>query len=115
MKRRSRRKRSRARSTWKSSPLKKLGLVPPEFDLAKATVDLMTEQAAAFYDYRKKKLFLLEASAGANDQGTVLAHELSHALADQHFNLNKYLHRGKTDDSARPHGGDGGSGHVADV
>ncbi|HYZ86773.1 MAG TPA: hypothetical protein VE621_20325, partial [Bryobacteraceae bacterium] len=33
--------------------LKKLGLVPPEFDLAKTTIDLMTEQAAAFYDYRK--------------------------------------------------------------
>jgi hypothetical protein len=80
--------------------LKKLGLVPQEFDLAKATVDLMTEQAAAFYDYRKKKLFLLEASAGASDQDTVLAHELAHALADQHFNLNKYLHRGKTDDSS---------------
>ncbi len=80
--------------------LKKLGLVPQEFNLAKATVDLMTEQAAAFYDYRKKKLFLLEASAGAGDQETVLAHELAHALADQHFNLNKYLHRGKTDDSS---------------
>ncbi len=81
--------------------LKKLGLVPQGFDLAKNTVDLMTEQAAAFYDYRKKKLFLMAAAAGSpGDQDTVLAHELAHALADQHFNLNKYLHRGKTDDSS---------------
>ena len=81
--------------------LKKLGLVPQNFDLAKNTVDLMTEQAAAFYDYRKKKLFLMEAAAASDgDQTTVLAHELAHALADQHFNLNKYLHRGKTDDSS---------------
>jgi hypothetical protein len=81
--------------------LKKLGLVPQSFDLAKSTVDLMTEQAAAFYDYRKKKLFLMEAAtAPGSDQDTVLAHELAHALADQHFNLNKYLHRGKTDDSS---------------
>jgi hypothetical protein len=81
--------------------LKKLGLVPQNFDLARSTVDLMTEQAAAFYDYRKKKLFLMDAAtASAGDQQTVLAHELAHALADQHFNLNKYLHRGKTDDSS---------------
>jgi hypothetical protein len=80
--------------------LKKLGLVPQSFDLAKNTVDLMTEQAAAFYDYRKKKLFLMDAATAGSggDQDTVLAHELAHALADQHFNLNKYLHRGKTHD-----------------
>jgi len=50
--------------------LKKLGLVPQNFDLAKNTVDLMTEQAAAFYDYRKKKLFLMDAAnaGGAGDQ-----------------------------------------------
>ena len=81
--------------------LKKLGLVPQNFDLAKNTIELMTEQAAAFYDYRKKKLFLMDAATTlAGDQGTVLAHELAHALADQHFNLNKYLHRSKTDDSS---------------
>ncbi len=84
--------------------LKKLGLVPADFNLAASTVDLMTEQAAAFYDYRKKKLFLLNTPESApvseSEQETVVAHELAHALADQHFNLNKYLHRGKTDDSS---------------
>ena len=30
--------------------LKKFGFVPQDFDLAKSTVDLLTEQAAAFYD-----------------------------------------------------------------
>jgi len=33
--------------------LKNFGLVPQDFDLAKNTVDLLTEQAAAFYDYDK--------------------------------------------------------------
>jgi hypothetical protein len=82
--------------------LKKLGLVPDSFDLARSTVDLMTEQAAAFYDYRKKTLFLLEGSdkESPEEQQTVLTHELAHALADQHFNLNKYLHRSKNDDSS---------------
>ena len=40
--------------------LKKFGFVPADFDLAKNTVDLLTEQAAAFYDYNKKKLFITE-------------------------------------------------------
>jgi hypothetical protein len=79
--------------------LKKLGLVPADFNLAKTTVELMTEQAAAFYDYRRKKLFLLEGTGGI-EQETVLVHELAHALADQHFNLGSYLKRGKTDDSS---------------
>src|ERR1035437_3584255 len=35
--------------------LKKFGLVPPDFDLAKNTIELLTEQAAAFYDYDRKK------------------------------------------------------------
>lgn len=79
--------------------LKKLGLVPANFDLARTTIDLMTEQAAAFYDYRRKRLFLLDGSNNS-EQLTVLTHELAHALADQHFNLGKYLKHGKTDDSS---------------
>jgi hypothetical protein len=39
--------------------LKMLGLVPADFDLRKNTLDLLTEQAAAFYDYNQKKLFVL--------------------------------------------------------
>src|SRR5438876_12311672 len=42
--------------------LKMFGLVPADFDLRRSTIDLLTEQAAAFYDYDKKKLFLLERS-----------------------------------------------------
>jgi len=77
--------------------LKKFGFVPPEFDLAKNTVDLLTEQAAAFYDYEKKKLFLTE-STPSDTQEPVLAHELSHALADQNFNLSKFIRKGRKSD-----------------
>ena len=61
--------------------LKLFGLVPAGFDLKKETIDLLAEQAAAFYDYREKKLFLLEGAPLASEE-TTLAHELSHALAD---------------------------------
>jgi hypothetical protein len=70
--------------------LKWLGLVPPDFDLAQSTIDLLTEQAAAFYDYKKKKLVLLENPLGEFDQ-FILAHELAHALADQHFPIGKFM------------------------
>ncbi len=77
--------------------LKKFGLVPPDFNLAKSTVELLTEQAAAFYDYEKKKLFITD-STPSETQDPVLAHELSHALADQHFNLNKFIKQGRKND-----------------
>lgn len=80
--------------------LKKFGLVPQDFDLEKNTVDLLTEQAAAFYDYDRKKLFITE-STPSETQEPVLAHELSHALADQNFNLAKFIRQGrKSDDGA---------------
>ncbi len=77
--------------------LKKFGFVPPDFDLAKSTVDLLTEQAAAFYDYNKKKLFITESNT-KEPQEPVLAHELSHALADQNFNLSKFISAGRKSD-----------------
>src|SRR5277367_600002 len=54
--------------------LKMLGLVPNDFDLRTTMVDLLTEQAAAFYDYHKKKLFLLDNNSG-NERKQALVHE----------------------------------------
>jgi len=76
-----------------------LGLVPNDFDLRTTMVDLLTEQAAAFYDYHKKKLFLLDNNSG-NERRQALVHELAHALADQNFHLDKYVREsGRSDDS----------------
>lgn len=77
--------------------LRKFGFVPPDFDLAKTTVDLLTEQAAAYYDYDRRKLFIIE-STPSDNQEPVLAHELSHALADQHFRLAKFIRKGNDSD-----------------
>ncbi len=77
--------------------LKMFGLVPQGFDLRKSTVDLLTEQAAAFYDYDEKKLFLLN-DASVGGETTTLAHELSHALADQHFNLENFMEETPSND-----------------
>jgi hypothetical protein len=77
--------------------LKMFGLVPPEFDLKKSTIELLTEQAAAFYDYDEKKLFLL-ADSSVEGETTTLAHELSHALADQYFNLENFMEETPSND-----------------
>jgi len=80
--------------------LKKFGLVPPDFDLAQTTVDVLTEQAAAFYDYHAKKLFITDWTPSATREAA-LAHELAHALADQNFNLKRFIRKShESDDEA---------------
>jgi hypothetical protein len=80
--------------------LKKFGLVPADYDLAKSTIDLLTEQAAAFYDYDRKKLFITDTTS-SETQEPVLAHEVAHAIADQNYNLSKFIRAGrKSDDGA---------------
>ena len=77
--------------------LKKFGFVPADFDLKKTTIDLLTEQAAAFYDFRRKKLYISDWAA-ENMRDEALVHELGHALADQNFPIQKFL-AGAKDDS----------------
>jgi hypothetical protein len=71
--------------------LKMFGLVPQDFNLARESGDLLAEQAAAFYDYRKKRLFVLDSTKADNEQLIALAHELAHALADQQHPLRKFI------------------------
>jgi hypothetical protein len=79
--------------------LKKFGFVPPDFDLKQTTIDLLTEQAAAFYDFRRKKLFISD-WATANMRDVALIHELAHALADQNFAIEKYTTKGPENSEA---------------
>jgi hypothetical protein len=71
--------------------LKMFGLVPGDFNLARESGDLLAEQAAAFYDYKKKRLFVLDSNRTDNEQVIALAHELAHALADQQHPLRKFI------------------------
>ncbi len=70
--------------------LKLLGLLEPEESLADVTSDV-TADAVAYYDPKKKELFMLgdAVPAGAALAEFVLAHELNHALEDQAFGLPK--------------------------
>ena len=76
--------------------LKKFGFVPPDFDLRKTTIALLTEQTAAFYDYHRKRLFLTDwTSARLREAATI--HELAHALADQNYSLERFAKRAEGD------------------
>jgi hypothetical protein len=78
------------------SVLKKFGLLPPDFDLQKFLVSLLREQVAGYYDAKTQTVNLLD-WIGPEQQRPVLAHELTHALQDQSFELEKWMKSGDVD------------------
>ncbi len=69
--------------------LKKFGLLDRDFALKPFLVALLKEQIEAFYDSKTKTVNLLD-WVDADEQKPVLAHELTHALQDQHADLEKW-------------------------
>ncbi len=70
--------------------LKKFGLIPRDFDLRPFLIGLLREQIAGYYDPSTKTVNLLD-WVDAEQQKPVLAHELTHALQDQSFDLQKWM------------------------
>jgi len=73
--------------------MKKFGLLPQEFDLRRLLLDLLEDQVAGYYDPKTKTVYLLD-WLPPEQQRPVLAHELTHALQDQNFDLDKWLEVG---------------------
>ena len=73
-----------------SAVLKKFGLIPRDFDLSKFLVTMLREQVAGYYDAKTKTVNLLN-WVDAEQQKPVLAHELTHALQDQSFGIEKWM------------------------
>jgi hypothetical protein len=69
--------------------LKKFGLLDRDFQLQPFLVSLLKEQIAGYYDNKTKTVNLLD-WVSPEDQKSVLAHELTHALQDQHTDLDKW-------------------------
>jgi hypothetical protein len=67
---------------------KKFGLLPRTFDLHSFLIKLLTEQVAGYYDEKTRTMNLLDWNE-PEMQRPVMAHELTHALQDQSFNLEK--------------------------
>jgi hypothetical protein len=79
--------------------LKKLGLAPPEFQYRSFVVKLLTEQVAGYYDPKAQRFYLAD-WIDLEGQKPVMAHELTHALQDQHFNLGRFEKWPKGDSDA---------------
>jgi hypothetical protein len=69
--------------------LKKFGLLDRDFQLQPFMVSLLKEQIAGYYDSKTKTVNLLDWIA-PDEQKPVLAHELTHALQDEHVDLDKW-------------------------
>jgi len=69
--------------------LKKFGLLDRDFNLKPFLLALLKEQIEAYYDSKTKTVNLLD-WVDIDEQKPVLAHELTHALQDQHVDLEKW-------------------------
>jgi hypothetical protein len=79
--------------------LKLLGLLEPSDDLRRVIEAVASEEILGFYDDRSKRLVVIREQAGTRAVAEItLAHELVHALEDQHFTFR--ARRGLSDDAA---------------
>lgn len=72
------------------SVAKLLGLVPRDMDLAKTMEAFLEQQVGGFYDPGSRTFYLMKTFRGDLAR-IILAHELTHALDDQLFDLDKLI------------------------
>lgn len=95
---------------------KAFGLIPPQLSSQELLTKLLTEEVAGFYDPKKKRMVLIQENGTAKDPGflgrlfgaqaafdkeeqkTTLAHEMTHALQDQLYDLTAMQERIEHDD-----------------
>jgi len=79
--------------------LVKFGVIEPEVDLKEAIVKMMKQGVAGLYVPKEEKLYIMEQVVknaeknplAAMNFRNVLAHELTHALQDQHFDIDAFM------------------------
>lgn len=75
------------------------GLAPKDFEYRPFLIKLLTEQVAGYYDPKAQQFYLAD-WIELEGQKPVMAHELTHALQDQHFNLKRFEKWPKGDSDA---------------
>src|SRR5262245_49247030 len=70
--------------------IKMLGLIAPDADLSALRDELLGQQVGGFYDPGSDAFYLIE-SFGGDLARVILAHELTHALDDQHFDFDDHI------------------------
>jgi len=85
--------------------LKKFGFLPRDFHLRQFFISMMREQVAGYYNVKDQTVYLLDWIEPAA-QRAILAHELTHALQDQNFRLEKWDKAGEDDDKKKKYSTD---------
>jgi hypothetical protein len=73
-----------------------LGLIPPHTDLITSQLDTVEKDVLGYYEPGSKVFYLLS-HVSADDVRGVVAHELTHALEDQHYDLEAVAKRAEGD------------------
>ena len=79
--------------------MEKMGLLPKNFPFDSFLVDLLTEQIAGLYDPKAKEFYIAD-WMDPKEQQVVMAHELTHALQDQHYRIDAWRDAAKPNDDA---------------
>jgi hypothetical protein len=77
-----------------------MGLIPKGYPLEQKMIALLTEQIAGLYDPKAREFFIADWT-GPGEQRMVMAHELTHALQDQSFHLEKWEEAVRNNDDAQ--------------
>src|ERR1700684_4342481 len=94
--------------------LKKFGFLPRDFNLQDFLVKSTGQQIAAYYDDQTKTISMLN-WVPPDRQEPILAHELTHALQDQNYDLKKWMKAAPkpTENSFKMREGDNDDGATA--
>jgi hypothetical protein len=76
-----------------------LRLVPPDLDVLKTLLDVLEEQAGGYYDPGTRSFYLLDDMPKVAT-GLLAAHEMTHALEDQRYDIDSRLAKLIDDDDA---------------
>src|SRR6185436_13962118 len=68
---------------------RKFGLAPADFEYRPLIIKVLLEQVAGYYDPVAREFYLAD-WLEVETQKPVMAHELTHALQDQHFDLRRF-------------------------
>jgi hypothetical protein len=95
---------ARAEKYWPEARVKidqkvyaQLGLLPPGTDILKTLLDMLEEQAGGYYDPDSDTFYVL-GDMPRSMAPLIMAHELTHALDDQHFDIDGLLGKVENDD-----------------
>jgi hypothetical protein len=79
--------------------LEAFGLIPKGFPLDSFMLDVLTDQVAGLYDPKAKEFYIAD-WIPADEQRTVMSHELTHALEDQSFHIDSWIKAARPNDDA---------------